>query len=211
MDFFTEKLAEHWGSKEMIKANSQAEAEEMRRMETEMEEYKAILEQMRVVGEQNAQMTAHMTQLADRMDMVLNTERESGPSASTEELKQEIQREMQELSDTMQASLRKSEDFMESSMRTLQASLEEKLAAQDENSHRENVKVFRNVQAVVVDEIKAQTGELELSNRVLMKKLRGCKSLMVVSVVLASVSLAFSVCDSLGLIEKLIDFITELF
>ena len=44
-------------------------------------------------------------------------------------------------------------------------SLREMQKETDEFTHRENVKVYRNVQAVVVEEVKKQTEELKEANR----------------------------------------------
>ena len=44
MDNFTDKLAQRLSAQEMIKANAQAEANEMRRLQEQVAQYEAILE-----------------------------------------------------------------------------------------------------------------------------------------------------------------------
>ncbi len=50
------------------------------------------------------------------------------------------------------------------------AALEERFKQSEEFVHKENVKVYRNVQAVVVDELKRQTESLSMENQALSAK-----------------------------------------
>ena len=70
------------------------------------------------------------------------------------------------------------------------------LKQSDDFTHKENVKVYRNVQAVVVDEVKkqmeamsSQNEELVRRNENLQKQSRGLKPLMIVTLAAAVVNI----------------------
>lgn len=63
----------------------------------------------------------------------------------------------------------------------------------DEFNHRENVKVYRNVQAVVVEEVKKQTDELR-------KESKGVRPLLILTLLAALTNIALFVLQLLGII-----------
>ena len=54
MDNFMDKLAQKWNAAELIKANSAAEAMELKRLRDQVAEYEAILQEMRKVNLNNS-------------------------------------------------------------------------------------------------------------------------------------------------------------
>lgn len=84
--------------------------------------------------------------------------------------------------------------------------MKELLKQSDDFTHKENVKVYRNVQAVVVDEVKkqteamaAQTEELVMRNETLQKQNKGLKPLMIVTLIAAVANIALAVAQIAGL------------
>ena len=84
-------------------------------------------------------------------------------------------------------------------------SVKELMKQSDDFTHRENVKVYRNVQAVVVDEVKKQTeamaaqkDELTAQNETLQKQNRGLKPLLIVTLLAAVANIALLVCQIAG-------------
>jgi hypothetical protein len=61
--------------------------------------------------------------------------------------------------------------------------INDKLQGSDEFAHKENVKVYRNVQAVVVDELKRYTEITQEGNRTLRKKLNAAICIGVIAAV----------------------------
>lgn len=203
MDMFTDSLSRHWGSREMINANRQAEAEEMRRMQEEMEEYRRILDDMKVMTANNAELAERMVKIADSMSLVSPSE--AAPAeVDTTALKAELSAELQTILATQLGSMEERLKAMEESMGT-------RFTQSEENNHRENVKVFRNVQAVVVDELKAQTTELEAENRSLQKKVKKCKGVITATLVFTILSFVYNIVASIGLIDSLVDWVEGLF
>ena len=188
MDFFADKIAQRWGTRDAIKANSRAEAEEAQKLQQQVEEYQTILSDMKVLSEQNVALAEKMTGLADHMDRKM--EEMKAVDAGVDRTAFE---------ERMQAS----DDAIGRYFAGAETSMAGYFKAAEENLHKENVRVYRNVQAAMIDELRNQTQELELSNKVLLKKFRGCKGLMIVTLVLASLALFVSVADAFGLIEML--------
>ena len=84
-------------------------------------------------------------------------------------------------------------------------SMKELLKQSDDFTHRENVKVYRNVQAVVVDEVKkqidamaAQKDELASQNETLRRQNRGLRPLLIVTLLAAVANIALLVCQIAG-------------
>ncbi len=65
MDNFTDKLAQKLSAQEMIKANAQAEANEMRRLQEQVAQYEAILQDMRKLNYKNSELTDKINALVD--------------------------------------------------------------------------------------------------------------------------------------------------
>ena len=57
MDNFMDKLAQKFNAQEMIKANSQAEAAEMKKLQLQVAEYEKILQEMRKLNYKNAELS----------------------------------------------------------------------------------------------------------------------------------------------------------
>lgn len=78
--------------------------------------------------------------------------------------------------------------------------IEELFRQSDDFVHKENVKVYRNVQAVVVDELKSQTEGLTKHNRELYAKLKATNIAVVISIVFGAVNLLFIILYIFGII-----------
>lgn len=84
--------------------------------------------------------------------------------------------------------------------------MKEMLRQSDDFTHKENVKVYRNVQAVVVDEVRKQTEamaaqneELMMRNETLQRQNKGLKPLMVVTLIAAIANIALAAAQIAGL------------
>lgn len=85
-------------------------------------------------------------------------------------------------------------------------SMKELMKQSDDFTHKENVKVYRNVQAVVVDEVKKQTEamaaqneELVKRNEALQKQNKGLKPLMIVTLLAGIANIALVIAQMAGL------------
>ena len=168
MDTFMDKLAQKLTAQEMIKANLAADAEEMSRLRETEKEYKECLEQMQKL------MNAGMTEIE-------NTETQ---------LSEEVLDKLEEL----KAALAEKPELQEE----LKKLLEEKLESVNDNVHKECVKVYRNVQAVVVEENAKQTDNLANTVNALRGKLNGILGVSIVSLILAIAGIVLQVLNMMN-------------
>lgn len=135
MDNFMDKLAQRLTAQEMIKANSAADAAELERLQKQLAQYDACLQEMRKLSLNNTENT-------DKINVLLD---ESISKIQAYEASQSGIIEV--INEKANECVERTNDFV----------------------HKENVKVYRNVQAVVVDESKKHTEALEASQ----KKIKG--------------------------------------
>ena len=181
MDNFMDKLAQKISAQEMIKANSQAEAEEMQRLQLQVSEYEKILQEMRKLNYRN-------TELSEKLDLMIGDN--AGKIQNMKEEEQRLIAALRDLTDEQtrnrEAELeRRAEERLErdraeearkqTDISAITDLLENKFQKSDDFVHKENVKVYRNVQAVVVEEIKrsvehAQNEQSALKNELSVLK-----------------------------------------
>ncbi len=203
-----DKLAQKFSAQEMIRANSQAEAEEMKRLQLQVSEYEKILQEMRKLNYRN-------TELTEKLDLMIgeNADKIQGMKEDEQRLIAALRDLTDEQTRNREAELERKEEERIEQERTAEEQkqtdlsaitdlLENKFQKSDDFVHKENVKVYRNVQAVVVDEIKrstenAQKERMELKKELadelkkeLDKKLNKVMIFSVISVVLSAVSVA---------------------
>ncbi len=203
-----DKLAQKFSAQEMIKANSQAEAEEMKRLQLQVSEYEKILQEMRKLNYRN-------TELTEKLDLMIgdNADKIQGMKEDEQRLIAALRDLTDEQTRNREAELeRKAEERIEqeraeesqkqTDLAAITDLLENKFQKSDDFVHKENVKVYRNVQAVVVDELKrcvesAQSERAALKNELadeikkeLGKKLNRVMIFSAISVALSAVSVA---------------------
>lgn len=92
MDNFTDKLAQKLSAQEMIKANAQAEANEMRRLQEQVAQYEAILQDMRKLNYKNSELTDKINALVDESINKVKT----GPAEGEEGENAEVSKQLSE-------------------------------------------------------------------------------------------------------------------
>ncbi|MBQ8591645.1 MAG: hypothetical protein IJ485_02705 [Lachnospiraceae bacterium] len=143
MDNFMDKLAQKFNAQEMIKANSAAEAAENKRMQEQLAAYEECLKEMRSLNLTNVEMSEKLNDLIDEVS-------EKIEAIVLPEQDNENEETVQKLTDAMNALKEQVTDYV----------------------HKENVKVYRNVQAVVVEELTKQTETLQAENKALKESLK---------------------------------------
>lgn len=183
-----DKLAQKFSAQEMIKANSQAETEELKRLQLQVSEYEKILQEMRKLNYKN-------TELAEKLELMIGEN--AGKIQSMKEDEQQLIAALRDLTDEQTRNreaeiARKAEEQLEREQTQVQQKqidisaitdlLESKFQKSDDFVHKENVKVYRNVQAVVVDEIKRCIESLQEDRDELKKMLDAkLKKIMILS------------------------------
>ena len=205
MDTFMDKLAQKLTSSEIIKANSAADAAELERLQKQLDQYDACLQEMRKLSLRNVENTDKIGELLDesvqkiqsfqagdkdfarleeQMQMQLQ-EQGTMLTALEERIKTNFRRSEEELA-SLKEEMRTAMEGMKPSAEEIVPSMEEMLEKSNDFVHKENVKVYRNVQAVVVEETKKQTEALEP----VLKKSTGKVKAVFVFAVLAFIAAA---------------------
>lgn len=128
MDTFIDKLAQKKNAQEMIRANSAAEAVKMDQMQKQMKAYDELMQEIRRVNIKTAENVDNVRDLlAQCMEKLESLEKESGQA-----------------------------EDVEKQLAGIKSFLEERLTQSEEFMHRENVKVYRNVQAAFTEEFEKQ-------------------------------------------------------
>ena len=153
MDTFIDKIAQKRNAQEMIRANMTAEAVKMEQMENQMKAYDELMQEIRQVNLKTAQ---NVTELQDVLKDCVSRleamqEQDAGEGALTGQ-------DLAQIRELLEEKFRQSDDFL----------------------HRENVKVYRNVQAAVAEELGKQTEELKKSQI----ENRGSRAVLPVSILI---------------------------
>ena len=128
MDTFIDKLAQKKNAQEMIRANSAAEAAKMEQMQKQMKAYDELMQEIRRVNIKTAENVDHV---------------------------QDMLAQCVEKLEALEAGSGQAED-VEKQLAGIKTLLEERLTQSEEFVHRENVKVYRNVQAAFTEELAKQ-------------------------------------------------------
>ncbi len=178
MDIFMDKLSEKLTAQEMINANAAADAEEMSRLKEQIKGYDDCLEQMQKI---NRDLQAVNEQISKLPEGVIAPQVESLVQESVAKLK-EFQAEGEALKE-------------------IKMILDEKMASSEENVHKECVKVYRNVQAVVVEECGKQSETIAASAVAGLKgKLNAILRISIVSLIVSLVGVVFQVLTYLNIL-----------
>ena len=166
MDNFIDKLAQKFSAQEIIKANAQAEAEEMKKLQLQVAEYERILQEIRRLNYKNTELSEQLeTRISENTDKIqAMKEDEQKLVATLRDITEEQTRNREADFEKREAERIEKEKDTESEMAALTALLEEKFKSSDDFVHKENVKVYRNVQAVVVDELKKSLQSVRASD-----------------------------------------------
>lgn len=128
MDTFIDKLAQKRNAQEMIRANSAAEAAKLEQMQKQMQAYDEIMQEIRRVNLKTAENVDSVRGLlAQCVEKLESAVAEEGAGEDAE-------KQLTAVKDLLEERLAKTEDIV----------------------HKENVKVYRNVQAAFTEELEKQ-------------------------------------------------------
>lgn len=195
MDIFVDKLSQKLTAGEMIKANAAADAAELQKAKGQVAQYDALLKEIREINTVNADSAKQINTLA---------------AESLKKLEN-----VDKVNELIDASLTKLEEIkangenveqLEKQIAELKAGVEAiyaQFGELSEHVHKENVKVYRNVQAVVVEE-STKLGEQNNANAVVTKKVSGKASaaliLSIMTLIVTVASLTLQILSFFGLI-----------
>ncbi|MBE5868252.1 MAG: hypothetical protein E7293_04730 [Lachnospiraceae bacterium] len=168
MDNFIDKIAQKLTAQEMIRANAAADAAELQKMKAQAAQYEELLREIRAINRQNAESAKLVQDAAGEALTRLQ---------STEKIDQ-----------LTEACLEKIHAIQQDN-----SSQEAAFAELTDHVHKENVKVYRNVQAVVVEETAKLGEQLAGVRRSVSIKLGVILGVSIVSLLTAAASLTFQI------------------
>ena len=187
MDTFMDKLAQKLNAQEMIRANSAAEAEELGKLKNQVAEYHECLTKLQGVLDTGARKLEGV-QVNDAEVKTILTDLKDSLTAALKEQDASVEAKLEEQKTQLAAALTEQKTAVVA-----------KLDENNENVHKECVKVYRNVQAVVVEENGKQTETLVNSVAALKGKLNAVLGVSITAMILALAGVVLQVLNLLNL------------
>lgn len=168
MDMFMDKLAQRATAQEIINANSLAETEELNRLRSQIDEYDKCLERLKQLldggagnqqdgSDQSEQIQKLLTEGFENVDLALDEHLDDMDTSLEQwlgDMNNALERRFLDLNQSLEERLNQLDGKL--NVQT-DDRLDEKLLPITDTVHKECVKVYRNVQAVVMEESGKQT------------------------------------------------------
>lgn len=215
MDNFMDKISQKLNSQELIRANAAADAAELESLEKQlaifkeqMDKYDDCIQEMRKLNLKNIESAQGVQNLADTANEKLGQTVGEVEAESVSRIKQTSEVSIAGINQALSESLAKIAEIKENSdnleqitenMSGLQAKLEELFRNLEDFLHTDNVKVYRNVQASVVEELEKQTTELKASVEQTASRNKILLPFVVITMVISIANVAITVARILNL------------
>ena len=201
--------------KEMIRANAAAEAAELENMEKQltvfkeqMEKYDDCLQEMRKLNLKNIESAQGVQSLAEKAGEKLDQAVGEVEAASVSRIKETSDISIAGINQTLSESLAKIAEIKESSdnleqitekMSGLQEKQQELFQNLEDFLHTDNVKVYRNVQAAMIEELEKQTAELKEGQEKAASSSKVLLPFMIVTMIVSVANLVIMIARALNL------------
>lgn len=215
MDNFMDKIAQKLNSQELIRANAAADAAELESLEKQlaifkeqMDKYDDCIQEMRKLNLKNIESAQGVQNLADTANEKLGQTVGEVEAESVSRIKQTSEVSIAGINQALSESLAKIAEIKENSdnleqitenMSGLQSKLEELFRNLEDFLHTDNVKVYRNVQASVVEELEKQTTELKGAVEQTASRNRVLLPFVIITMVISIANVAITVARILNL------------
>lgn len=215
MDNFMDKVAQKLGAQEMIRANAAAEAAELENLEKQltvfkeqMEKYDDCLQEMRKLNLKNIESAQGVQSLAEKAGEKLDQTVGEVEAASVSRIKETSDISIAGINQTLSESLAKIAEIKESSdnleqitekMSGLQEKQQELFRNLENFLHTDNVKVYRNVQAAMIEELEKQTAELKEGQEKATSSSKVLLPFMIVTMIVSVANLVIMIARALNL------------
>ncbi len=215
MDNFMDKISQKLNSQEIIRANAAADAAALENLEKQlalfkdqMEKYDDCLQEMRKLNLKNMESAQGVQKLADKASEKLGRTVGEVEAASVSRIRETSDLSIAGINQTLNESLAKIAEIKENSdslekitenMSDLQTRLEELFKSMEDFLHTDNVKVYRNVQAAMIEELEKQTTVLKMEQEKSAKSYKLLLPFMVITMIIAIANLAITITRILGL------------
>lgn len=206
MDIFTDKLSQRLTAQEIINANITADAEELNRLKNKSAEYSECLNRMQKLIEEGAAKLTGMREDSDGASEALRQELE-GLKQLLGQMKVQMDGMDKAIGLEVAAALKAPEEKIDQLCGQLEAQSSaqtvDKFNALEESVHRECVKVYRNVQAVLVEESNRQgeaLTDLKAGMGSLKGKLTAILTISVLAMIFSLISIVWQILGHMNLL-----------
>ena len=215
MDNFMDKVAERLNSQELIRANAAADAAALENLEKQlalfkdqMEKYDDCLQEMRKLNLKNIESAQGVQELAATANEKLGQSLGEVEAASVSRIKETSDLSIAGINQTLNKSLAKIAEIKENAdnleritedMSGLQTKIEERFRNMEDFLHIDNIKVYRNVQAAMMEELEKQATVLKEEQDKLAKSNKIILPFVIVSMMMTIANLAVTIARILGL------------
>lgn len=190
MDNFMDKIAQRLAAQEIIRANSAAEAAEFEKLQMKVSEYDACMQEIRKLNLRNSENEMKIQEYLDQNklemqnlleDCIQRIQTLEISGGSTEEIEKTIEEMTLHLTNNTQR-------------------LDELFQQSNDFAHKENVKVYRNVQAVVVEEMDKLSKEFAERQKKSAARQQLHTILLIIAVIASLASAGISILGLLGIL-----------
>ncbi len=215
MDSFMDKIAQKLNAQEAIRANAAADAAQIERLEAQVKEYDACIKEMRKLNLRNAENEQKLKEMLEAVSDQVKHALEQ----SSEQIGQLVEKgsgQIEQITQECIAKLRGTEESIENTRETgeeVERLLEELRASTEENMkkmeemfrraddfvHKENVKVYRNVQAATTEELEKQTQAVISSQQELAGKGKSLHIVGILTLIASVVNMGLLIARLAGL------------
>lgn len=215
MDNFLDKYTQKFNSQEIIQANAAAEAAELESLEKQMtvfkqqmEKYDDCIQEMQKVNLKNIASAQEVQELAEKASEKLGQTAGEVEAVSVSKIKETSDLSIAGINQTLNESLAKIAEIKESSdhldkitenMSGLQEKQEELFKNLEDFLHTDNVKVYRNVQAAMQEELEKQTAELRETYEKSAGKIGVLLPFVIITMIISIANLAITIARILNL------------
>ena len=216
MDSFMDKVAQKLTSQDMIRANGAADAAEIESLENQvalfkdqMEKYDDCIQEMRQLNLKNIESAQGVQELAQQTSEKFGQTAAEISSASVSKIQQTSDLSIAGINRTVDESLAKIAVIQENAgnieeitetMAGIQTKQEELFKSLEDFLHTDNVKVYRNVQAAMIEELGKQTTELKEAQEKNAKSNKIILPFMIITMIVSLANLAVLIARVLGLV-----------
>ena len=212
MDNFMDKITQKLNSQEIIRANAAADAAALENLEKQltlfrdqMQRYDDCLQEMRKLNLKNIESAQGVQELTakanEKLDKTLETV-ETVETISVSKIKETSERSIDGINKALNAEIQDNPENIEKLTRDLadiQTKTGELFQNLEEYLHTDNVKVYRNVQASMIEELDKQTALLQEGQNNLTRKSQAMFVCVIITMVIALTNIAVTFARILGL------------
>lgn len=210
MDNFMDKIAQKLSSQEVIRANSQADAAQLDKLNAQVAEYDACMKEMRKLNLKNVENEQKLQNLVEKSsEQIMKMFEEN--SIQMAKLAEECIIRIKELETSNEKDAAEAPDKecfgkLEKGLEEIKGAaaegftrMEEGFKQADDYVHKENVKVYRNVQAVVIEELEKQSQALMHFGETVSGKSKSIRIMTIITLIVSIINMGLLIVHLMGI------------